>query len=270
MRRAVAAAALAVLAMGGAGQAGPVGAPSGKGAPAETTATVMIRGKAQSVRLLGTRGSQPVVVTSGDGGWIHLGPHIAGVLASRGFFVVGFDAKAYLEGFTAQGSTLKATDVPGDYKVLVDFAATGSGVAPILVGVSEGGGLSVLAATRDDVKAKVRGVIGVGLPDKTELGWRTRDAVIYFTHADPNEPMASTAAVADQVSPVPLAAIHSTHDEYVPLESVKTVMSRAKDPKRLWTIEAADHRFSDNEKEFDARLLEAIAWIASQAPGVGK
>ena len=43
----------------------------------------------------------PVIVSSGDGGWIHLGPHVAEILAARGYFVVGFDVKAYLESFTA-------------------------------------------------------------------------------------------------------------------------------------------------------------------------
>jgi fermentation-respiration switch protein FrsA (DUF1100 family) len=265
MRNSLPAAALAVVLMTTPGQAGPAGT-AGAPVPAEATATITIRGKAQVVRLFGTRGDPPVVVTSGDGGWIHLGPHVAGVLARRGFFVVGFDAKAYLEAFTVPGSPLKDTDVPGDYKELVGFAATGSPVAPILIGVSEGAGLSLLAATRDDVKQKVRGVIGLGTPDRAELAWRMRDSIIYFTHGDPNEPMFSTAAIADRVAPVPLAAIHSTHDEFVPLDTVKMVMSRAKEPKRLWIIAAADHRFSDNEAEFDARLLDAIAWVNSQAP----
>jgi type IV secretory pathway VirJ component len=42
-----------------------------------------------------------VVISSGDGGWLHLGPHVAEVLAASGYFVVGFDVKAYLSGFTS-------------------------------------------------------------------------------------------------------------------------------------------------------------------------
>ena len=44
---------------------------------------------------------------------------------AKGFFVVGFDVKAYLEGFTSGQTTLRAEDEPGDYKVLADFAARG-------------------------------------------------------------------------------------------------------------------------------------------------
>jgi Bacterial virulence protein (VirJ) len=68
-------------------------------ASAQTRETVVIRGRAQVVHLYGERGGVPVIVASGDGGWIHLGPHAAEVLASTGHFVVGFDVKAYLESF---------------------------------------------------------------------------------------------------------------------------------------------------------------------------
>ncbi len=231
----------------------------------QSTASLSIRGKKFTLYTYGTRGKPPVVVTSGDGGWIHLGPHVATVLASHGYFVVGVDAKDYLSRFTTSESVLSASDVPGDYGVIVDFAATsGASDLPVLVGVSEGGGLSVLAATREDVRRKIRGVIGIGLPDITELGWRWRDTLIYLTHRPPNEPTFSTAAVIERVSPTPVAAIHSTRDEFVPLETVKVVMSRARDPKRLWVIDASDHSFSDKRTEFDANLLEAMSWIGSQ------
>ena len=42
-------------------------------------------------------------------------------------------------------------------------------------------------------------------------------------------------------------------------------MSRAQDPKKLWIIDAVDHRFSNNLTEFDRCLLEAIAWITAHS-----
>jgi hypothetical protein len=35
----------------------------------------------------------------------------------------------------------------------------------------------------------------------------------------------------------------------------------AGEPKRMWVIEAANHRFSDKRDELDRRMLEALAWI---------
>jgi type IV secretory pathway VirJ component len=62
-------------------------------AAAQSTEALSIRGHSQSLRIYGARGGQAVIVSSGDGGWIHLGPHVAELLAANGYFVVGFDAK---------------------------------------------------------------------------------------------------------------------------------------------------------------------------------
>ena len=211
-----------------------------------------------------------MVISSGDGGWIHLGPQVAEVLSAKGFFVVGFDARAYLESFTTAATTLRVEDEPGDYKALIDFAARETGQKPILIGISEGAGLSVLAATDRVNKNAVAGVIALGLSDLTELGWRWRDMVIYLTHGNPREPAFSVRTVVDRISPVPLAVIHSTRDEYVPLGEMQQVLERAREPKRLWIVDAGNHRFSDNVAEFDRALFEAIAWITETQAGVAK
>jgi Bacterial virulence protein (VirJ) len=227
--------------------------------------TVAIRSQTQLLRVYGTRGGIPVIVSSGDGGWIHLGPHVAEMLATKGFFVVGFDVRAYLEHFTSGRTTLRPEDEPNDYKVITDFAARGTRDKPILVGVSEGAGLSVLAASDPRTQTAIGGVIALGLPDVNELGWRWKDALIYLTHGTPNEPTFSVSTIVDRVAPVPLGAIHSTHDEFVPVAEVQRVLARAREPKRLWIVRAADHRFSDNLSEFDRCLLEAITWTTRQS-----
>lgn len=235
-------------------------------AAAQTLDTISLRGHAQTLHLYGKRGGSPVIVSSGDGGWIHLGPHVAEWLASQGFFVVGVDVKAYLESFTSAKATLRAEDAPGDYKTLVDYAARGAGPRPVLIGVSEGAGLSVLAATDPAIRSVIAGVIALGLPDVNELGWRWRDSLIYLTHSTPKEPTFSATGIIGGVSPLPFAAIYSTHDEFVPLPEARRVVEAAGEPKRLWVVTATDHRFSDNEPELDRRLLEAIEWVRANLP----
>jgi alpha-beta hydrolase superfamily lysophospholipase len=250
-------AALAVVAL-------PVLATAAAAAAAPATQTIAIRGESQTLRLYGARGGVVAVVASGDGGWTHLGPYVAEFLARKGYFVVGFDSKGYLSSFTKGDKTLSAADVPGDFAALVGFAAGGGSAPPILVGVSEGAGLSVLAATAESVKAKIAGVLVLGLPDKNELGWRFRDSVIYVTKGIPNEPLFSAADVIGQVAPVPIVAIHSTKDEFVPVEEIRRVMDRAREPKQLQLIEASDHKFSGGEEELNRQLLAAIEWIRRQ------
>ena len=76
---------------------------------AQPTQVLSIRGHQQTLRMYGVRGGRPVIVSSGDGGWIHLGPHVAELLAANGYFVVGFDAKAYhvIAWGKAQGSSTR-------------------------------------------------------------------------------------------------------------------------------------------------------------------
>ena len=227
----------------------------------QTKESIDIRGHAQTLYVYGAPMGDPVVVSSGDGGWIHLGPAVAEFLAQRGNFVIGFDARAYLASFTSGTSALRIEDEPSDYKILIRRARASSGKPPLLVGVSAGAALSVLAATDTEVKHQVLGVIALGLPARAELAWRLRDALTYLTHKLPDEPLFSTSAIISQVAPLPIAAIHSTHDEFVPVSDVQAVLARALEPKRLVLVPASNHRFSDNLKELYQRLLEAIDWI---------
>jgi len=232
-------------------------------AAAQTTAAITLRGQTQTLHLYGPPSGQPVVVSSGDGGWMHLAPQIAEFLAARGCFVVGFDSKAYLEGFTSFGHTLTAAQEPSDFRMLIDYASHTSGQSPVLVGVSEGGALSVLAATDPANQSRIRGVVGVGLGDLNELAWRWTDSVIYVTHGIPREPTFSVVSIAPQIAPVPLAVINATHDEFVPSGEAERIIAAARSPKCLWQIDAADHRFSDRKEELQLRLLDALHWMST-------
>jgi fermentation-respiration switch protein FrsA (DUF1100 family) len=197
---------------------------------------------------------------------MHLGPEVAAVLAARGCFVVGFDTKKYLQSFTTAAGTLRVDEVPPDYAAIAAFAAGGSARRPILVGVSEGAGLSVLAAADPSGQRAFAGVLALGLPLLNELGWRWRDSLVYLTHGVPNEPTFSTADLIGRVAPLPLAAIESTHDEFVPPREVERLLADARQPARLWIVDASNHRFSGNVDELDRRLVEAIDWIRRNGP----
>src|SRR4029434_1283585 len=100
--------------------------------------------------------------------------HVADALARNGYFVVGFDVKQYLTSFTQGDSTLRTRDEPGDYRVLAEFAGRASRKKASLIGASVGAGLSVLAATDPHTKTAIAGVVGLGIPELNELGWRWR------------------------------------------------------------------------------------------------
>jgi len=229
--------------------------------------SVTIRGKDQELQLYGTRGSPPIILSSGDLGWAGLVVHVAECLSSAGYYVIGFNSRSYLSSFTSRSGTLTRLDVPEDYDVLVAYAARGSRVKPILAGISEGAGLSVLAATHADLKEKISGVLALGLPNQNELGWRWQDSAIWITKKAPDEPSFMVADIIGNLTPVPLAEVHSTHDEFLPLEKARAMLALAGEPKKMWIIDAVNHRFSDKRGELDRRVLEALEWIKQQQPG---
>jgi hypothetical protein len=227
--------------------------------------TITLRGHPQTLHLYGSRGSgDPILVSSGDGGWVHLAPEVAEALAARGYFVVGFDTLAYLQSFTSGSTTLATEDEPADYRALIDFAARGAARKPILVGVSEGAGLSVLASTDPTTRQSIAGVIALGLPRLTELGWRWKDSLTYLTHRVPDEPTFRMTDVIGRVGSTPLAVIHSSGDEFTSVEEVRTILGSASQPKMLSIVPASNHRFSGNLPALHERLLEAIDWIRQQ------
>ena len=230
--------------------------------------TLPIRGKPQQLHLYGKRGGTPIILSSGDLGWAGLVVHVAEFLASQGYYVIGFNTKSYLSSFTTKDGTLSPREVPEDYAAIVEYARQqGSPGKPILSGVSEGAGLSVLAVTRQNVKSNIQGILGLGLPDQNELGWKWKDFTIWITKKTPNEPGFMVEDIISQVSPLPLAEIHSTHDEFLPLEKAKAMFALAGNPKKMWVIEASNHRFSDNRTELDRCIFEALRWIHDSQGG---
>jgi pimeloyl-ACP methyl ester carboxylesterase len=233
---------------------------------AQTTVKFDLRGTTQVLRLYGQAGGEPVLVSSGDGGWMHLGPRVAELLAARGYSVVGLDSRAYLASFTSGRGALTQENEPGDFHELATFAARrGNGAKPLLIGVSEGAALSVLAATDSRTRDAVAGVVALGLGDVNELAWRWRDAIIYITHGVPNEPSFSVKAVVGRVAPLPLAVIQSTHDEFVPPSASSAIFAEAREPKRYWLVDAENHGFDGAAEAFTKALLEALAW--ARKPG---
>jgi dienelactone hydrolase len=235
-------------------------------ARAETKATLTLRGHDQPLHLYGPREGAPVVVSSGDGGWTHLGPDVAEFLGGQGYFVVGFDSKHYLSSFTSGTATLVPVDVPRDYAALVAYARNGRPLPVVLVGVSEGAGLSVLAASDPGIQASLAGVLGLGLPDVNELGWRFSDSTIYFTHKTPNEPTFKASDYVSKLGVLPLCAIHASHDEFVPVDEIRRIMALpGEGPRKLVVLEAADHRFSDQQPQLQKALLDAFEWMKKPA-----
>jgi dienelactone hydrolase len=156
---------------------------------------------------------------------------------------------------------LRTQQIPRDYEALLKLVDASPG-KPVLIGVSEGAGLSVVAAADPAVKPRIAGVVALGLGDVNELAWHWRDSIIYVTKGTPKEPAFHATDFISHLAPAPVALLRSAHDEYVPAGESEQIFASASEPKKLWTVDAANHRFAGNLLEFDVRLVEALAWIA--------
>lgn len=235
-----------------------------RGLPVEE-ASVTLGGRPQTVELY--RPDHPVlavVLSSGDFGWAGFVVDVAEFLKSRQVAVLGFNTKTYLESFSHGKSALDPAQVPGHYHALARETERLLGVSgrPVLVGISEGAGLSVIAAASETERRAFKGVICLGLPDTVELGWHAwRDWTIWITKGSPNEPHANLMDYVAKVAPLPLALVQSTKDEFVPLATARALFAAASEPKKLHLIEASNHRFSDKRDELKRRLIEALSWL---------
>jgi len=231
-----------------------------------TEDSVSIRGKVQKVtvyRPASAAGKTPVVLSSGDGGWHGFITDVAEFLAERGHPVIGVSSLAYLSSLSRDGP-IEPDQVGRDYSEFIRFAQGRTKSAKVLLaGWSEGAGLSLLAAVHRENQPQLTGLITLGLPEVSELAWRWRDSVIYFTRKAPNEKTFNSKDYIARAAPVALVMMQSTHDEFMPLDTAREIYRRAGEPKRLHLIEADNHRFSSNRSEFFRRLAESVDWCVS-------
>jgi hypothetical protein len=63
---------------------------------------------------------------------------------------------------------------------------------------------------------------------------------------------------------VSCAVIQASHDNYFPAADARRLFGPDTDRRRLYAIDAKNHRFSGGKAAFDAALLDALRWITSQ------
>lgn len=202
-----------------------------------------------------------VILSSGDAGWRSLSKDLGEELAGLGYDVVGIDSKDYLTDATRRAGSLAPAKVADDYLVLLDWVSGNFPRRPIyLVGVSEGAGLSIMAAADDRVGSRVGGILAIGTPDTVTLAWRFSDWIVWVTHQEPNEPSIPTAPYVAALSPVPLAFIHATGDEFVTVDQARKLFENATEPRRLEILPARNHRFSDARASLIKTVLACLQW----------
>jgi len=228
--------------------------------------SMTLRGRSQEIYSYGAasgKGAPKVLFLPGDGGWRGFAVDMAKAIAREGYDVYGWDIKKYLTDFTNK-TTLSEAEMIADIHEVARWITRDTGERPLLAGWSQGAAMAVLAAAAPQSEKAYRGVVAIGLPNAAFLGWRTVDELTYITRKKPNEPVFSVAPRLPEVTPLPLALIYSTSDEYITATDAKRLYDTAREPKRYFEVGARNHRYDGARSEFFHALSESLRWVSLQ------
>ena len=248
-------------------------------APAVTTFTtsttrVMLHGQPLELHLAvpdQPAADAPIVLyASGDGGWFGAAVDMFHQLARAGSPVVGFSSRSFLKIQRPHGGLVNAAQLAADYDAIVTHARAalhqGDANRIVLTGWSRGAAFSVLAASEPVTRGHLAGIIAIGLSAGEDLAVDSDDDA-----TDDGEPDAGRSwkfdnyATIGRLGSLACAVIQASHDNYLPAATARRLFGPDTDRRRLYAIDAKNHRFTGGKAAFDAALLNALHWITSQS-----
>jgi hypothetical protein len=227
-----------------------------------------LHGHALTIHL--ARATQPdrrplLVYATGDAGWRGKDVEVYDKLTSWGYAAAGFSSPDYLDHL-GRSNTTTPGPLARDYEEIASFAKGSldlpSDAPIILVGVSRGADLSVIAAGQRVLRDELWGVVAVGLTEEEEyVRWfrRTRGSVAPAPERVPV--MVELYEYLPLLGPVPVSVIQSTHDKYLPADHARKLFGPDTKLRRLHAIEAENHSFgAARELLYDA-IQESLTWV---------
>lgn len=209
-----------------------------------------------------------LVFATGDGGWHRKDLDAWHHLALWGYPAVGFDARDYVTHLGADTETTTPAHLAADYVQIIGAARAALQLSPshpvVLVGVSRGAGLSVVAAGERGLRPEIAGVLAVALTREEEyvkMRHRRRGRA-------PSPPeMVQVYDYLPRLGDLPLAIVQSTRDNYLPAAEARTLFGPDSAHRRLTLIEASNHSFSDARDALYRAMEGSLEWIGGQING---
>lgn len=220
-------------------------------------------------------GTPLLFYATGDGGWHGKDVDTYRRLIRWGYPVAGFSAPDYLAHLGFVSGTTTPERLAMDYRRLIEFAKQTlnlpASTRTILVGVSRGAGLAVVAAGRPELNVELGGVLAVALtkeeeyvrhykvkPGKSPSDMPTRELVEFQTYE-----------YLDRLRDLPLVVIQSTADNYLPAAAARKLFGADTALRRLVPIQARDHSFDGARHALYTQMADALTWMASMPPSGG-
>lgn len=240
--------------------------PASQSGPPPFNRSVTLNGHALTLHLAPARArTMPLLVfTTGDGGWRGTDVSVFRKLVAWGYPAVGFSAPEYVKYLRGDNETTTPFRLAHDYEVIIEAAKLGlelpDSTPIVMVGISRGAGLAVVAAGQRALRDQLAGVIAIALTKEEEhVQWFRRT---------PGVPRASRVRVMLDIyeylpllGSVPISVIQSTHDNYLPAEAARGLFGVDTDRRQFHAVEARNHSFSGGRDTLYETLQGSLDWL---------
>lgn len=211
-----------------------------------------------------------VLYVTGDGGWGGKDLDTFKHLRTFGQPLAGFSAPDYLNHLHGAADSLSPKALARDFADIASLAKQRLLLPPstpvVLVGVSRGADLVVVAAAEPELAPAVGGVLAVALTDEEEyVRHRSRRLLHPVAHEElaPFE-MVKPYEFIEHVR-APVCVIQSTNDQYVPAAKAREAFGPDTPDRQLIAIRSKNHSFSDQRDALYDSMRRSIWWILSSA-----
>ncbi len=211
-----------------------------------------------------------VVYATGDGGWRGLDEELFDWISAWGYPVAGFSSKGYLKNLGYISETTTPRRLVRDFKQIIDSAERTLELPQdtpiILVGLSRGAGLVVVAAGQGELMQHLAGVVAIALTKEEEhvVHHRLRRRSRSVGAGKPELVEIKTYQYLPRLAGFPVAVIQSTNDGYLPAEAARKLFGPDTDLRKFLPVQARNHRFSGGCAALYQDTMDSLAWVQAK------
>jgi fermentation-respiration switch protein FrsA (DUF1100 family) len=211
---------------------------------------------------MGRGAKTPVILyATGDAGWWGHDTELFLQLAAWGLPSVGFSSREYVTHLEGNAETETPGVLADDIQAMIAVAEHELSLAAhtpvVFVGKSRGAGLAVAAATVAPLRARLAGVLAVGLTQEEEY---IRLTVPALPAGGPSL-MLHTYSALSQIQDVPVAVIQSTRDEYISAADARVLFGPDSPTRRFRPIVSDAHNFGGAVDTMYTEMRRSADWI---------